>query len=50
MPATIDDPKTASLESGDAREEWSTPRVIVSEIRSTDKTYDLHDAPTDTAS
>jgi len=45
MAGTINEPKPAGPD-GDEREEWATPRVILTEVRSTDKTYDLTDGYT----
>lgn len=46
MSGTTNDPNPAPPEGGDEREEWSAPRVILSEIRSTDKGYNLTDGST----
>jgi hypothetical protein len=43
--AAINEPAPRAPESDD-REEWSTPRVIVSDIRLTDKTINLDDGVT----
>lgn len=45
MAGRINEPKPAGPDS-DGREEWVTPRVILTEVRSTDKTYDLTDGVT----
>lgn len=45
MAGTITEPTPAGPDI-DEREEWVTPRVILTEVRSTDKTYDLTDTIT----